>query len=279
MSEATAQPCYREATNGVYFTRATHRIDCGDPDCRGCRPCAEARHCTAARNCTWHVAEGELTCGRCIAAVRRDLRWVGALAALLLPAAVADGLGSEAANLAGPTADPEAWTWRKVTAARSVSWDDLEDDDEHHPHAVAGIWARMLTEDYGHDMPESAPLSWCVAYLDRTLARVAHDDAQDFPLMGRELRKCRQHLEAVLHNDTKPERGAPCPECTSPERGIGPRLRREYAHWCEDEGCERMHYADDDADVWRCPRDRRHEWTHDAYTRWVEDRRKGRKSA
>jgi hypothetical protein len=277
MSETTANlPCYRES-NGVYFTRNAHRPDCADSDCRGCRPCNEPRHCTATKNCTWHIAEGELTCGRCINKARIDLRWVGQLAALLLPAAITDGLGSEAANLSGPSADPEAWSWRKVAALRAgADVELLEDDDEHHPHRVTGTWARMLTEDYGHDMPEQASLSWCVAYLDRTLARVAHDDEQDFPLLARELKKCRQHLEAVLHNDRKPERGAPCPECTSEANGVGPRLRRRFGHWCDDEGCERMHYDDDSEDVWRCPRNPAHEWTHEAYTRYVEDRRKAK---
>jgi hypothetical protein len=47
--------CYREPTNGVHFVRNTHRIECSDPDCRGCRPCTEPRHCTARLNCTWHT--------------------------------------------------------------------------------------------------------------------------------------------------------------------------------------------------------------------------------
>jgi hypothetical protein len=152
----------------------------------------------------------------------------------------------------------------------------VEDDDEHHPVTVTGTWARMLTEDYAHEMPMLAPLGWCVAYLDRTLARVAHDDEQDFPLLARELRKCRQHLEAVLHNDDRVDRGAHCPECSSAETGLGPRLRREYGHWCSDEDCERIHHADDSEDAWVCPRNRDHVWSHEDYTRWIEERRRGR---
>jgi hypothetical protein len=280
--ETTA--CYRE-TNGVYFTRNVHRLDCADPDCRGCRPCPEPRHCSAKANCTWHVAEGQLTCGRCLAAARRDLRWIAALASLMLPAAVGAGVDSEAANLAGPTADPEAWTWRKVAARQGLAWHIslIEDDDEYHPHAVIGIWARMLTEDYGHDMPEQATLTWCAAYVDRTLARVAHDDEQDFPQLARELRKCRQHLEAVLRNDDKPEKGAPCPTCR--DAGAIHRLRREYSHWCEDSDCEALHFStrfdadlcedvpDDSADVWRCPSNPEHWWTQQGYADLLEDRK------
>jgi hypothetical protein len=268
------QPCYREPTNGVRFTRNAHRTECVDPDCRGCRPCAETRHCTATRNCSWHVAEGQLTCGRCLTSARRDLTWIGALAALLLPAAVADGLDSEAANLTGPAANPEAWSWRKIATSKRLSWDAVEYDDEHHPHTVTGTWARMLTEDYGHDMPELATLTWCVAYLDRTLARVAHDEEQDFPLLARELRKCRQHLEAVLHNDRRGDRGAPCPTCL--DAGNLLRLKREYSHWCTDADCERMHFADDGADVWRCPREPEHWWTQQGYADLLEQRQSAR---
>lgn len=264
------QPCYREATNGVYFTRNGHRPDCEDAACRGCVTCA-GKHCTARKNCTWHIDAAELTCGRCIAGVRRELRWIGDLSALMLAAAIADGLESEAANLAGPAADPEAWTWRKVAAKQGRAWHVslIEDDDEHHPETVTGIWQRMIAEDYGHEPTGS--VSAAVAYLDRNLHRIAHDDEQDFPLMRRELRKCRQHLESVLHNDTKRDQGAPCPAC----KGVGAfvRLERHYAHWCTDEACERFHFTDDGSDVWRCPRDREHWWTQQGYADVLEQRR------
>lgn len=272
VTQERAAACYREATNGVYFTRNSHRNDCDDPTCRGCRPCPERRHCTASRNCTWHVAEGQLTCGRCITSARNDLGWIATLAALMLPAAMADGLGSEAANMSGPAADSEAWSWRKVALLRAgADVDHIEDDDEHHPHRVAGTWARMITEDYGHDMPEQATLSWCVAYLNRTLARIAHDPEQDFTLLAHELRKCRQHLESVLHNDRRPDRGAPCPTCR--DAGQVKRLRREYAHWCTDADCEAMHFDDDSGDVWRCPNDPEHWWTQQGYADLLAERR------
>jgi hypothetical protein len=257
------QPCYREV-NGAYFTRNDHRHDCEEVDCRGCVTCP-GRHCIARKSCTWHVGETELTCGRCISVVRTDLRWIESLAALMLTQAIADGLESEAASLAGPAADPEAWTWRKVAAKQGRAWHVslIEDDDEHHPARVTGTWARMVSEDYGHDMPSNAPLAWCVAYLDRTLHRIAHDDGQDFPLLGSELKKCRQHLEAVLHNDTKPDQGAPCPACHDAGMEKPPRLGRVYAEsWQAD---------DDHLDFWRCPRDRRHVWTEYDYRLRVAD--------
>src|SRR5690606_591820 len=141
---------------------------------------------------------------------------------------------------------------------------------EHHPETVTGTWARMIAEDFGHDMPATASTSWCVAYLDRHLHRIANDDAPDFPLLRRELRKCRQHLEAVLHNDTRPDRGPPCPTCVR-ETGKGAPLRREYAHWCDAPDCQRFHLTDDGSDVWRCPKDRAHWWTQQGYAELLRE--------
>ena len=268
-------PCYRN--DGAYFVRGEHRPDCNH-ECRGCRKC-QGDHCTGRKSCTWHVETGQLTCGRCINAARSDLRWIENLAALMMTAAIGEGVNSEAANLAGPSVDPEAWSWRKAAARSGGTWHAslVEDDDEHHPHRVLATWTHMLTEDYGHDMPPAASLTWCAAYLDRTLHRLAHDDAQDFPLLARELRNCRQHLEAVLHNDDRPDRGVPCPRCVD-EGTANPkhvRLRREYGHYCANEECTRINHADDTADVWRCPKVREHWWSHADYDARLEERKAG----
>ena len=310
--------CYRDRNNGVRYIKSGHRLDCGDGDCRGCKPCPERWHCTAGRTCTWHLEPGQLTCGRCLASVRRNLRRIGDLSALMFPAAIAGGVNSGAANLAGPAADYSTFVARRLIDQR---WIDqylpehnqiraaealIEDDDPHHPYNVLTRWEFMLREDYGQSRPHwecrtgidvlggrerdrekcavnhgqscwlarETPTSIYSAmdYLDRNLHRIAQDDEQDFPLLGRELKKCRQHLEAVLRNDDRPDRGAPCPECTSDTAGVGPRLRREYAHWCEDEDCRRVHHDDESDDVWTCPRNPLHSWTHKVYTKWIEER-------
>lgn len=293
MSTEKPAPCYREAMNGVYFTRKAHRPDCVDSECRGCVKCV-GRHCTARTNCTWHIDASELTCGRCIAAVRRDLGWIGDLSALMLTQAMADGLESQAANLAGPTAYYPKFSARRRIAKRWIEaripferWEQaqaalLDDDDEHHPGVVLTRWEAMLREDYRHTTT-AITLRTSLAYLDRTLHRVAHDDAQDFPLLRSELKKCRQHLEAVLHNDTNRDRGAPCPTCLTALRvkrdelrALGvpesewpklrtARLQRHYAHWCDDEACEKFHFTDEVSDVWRCPKDAKHWWTQKGY--------------
>lgn len=238
-------------------------------------------HCTAKRSCTWHVGRGELTCARCLTGARTDLRWIGDLSGLLMPQALADGVASEAANLAGPATDPRAWAGRRLAQSRHLTtWllhdriteqqaanamANLEDDDKRHAERLVTTWARMVAEDYSHPLPERMTLAWCVEYLDRHLHRIAQDAEQDFPLLRRELKKCRQHLEAVLHNDDQRDRGAPCPECVGEGSGV-PRLVREYA----------AGYPHDRYDQWRCPRNTEHAWSHHAYVAYVEERKSGR---
>ena len=238
--------------------------DYGDP----------TRHCTAKRTCSQHIAHGELTCARCLGRTRNDLRQIVNLTALMLPEAVARGsVNTEVANLAGPSADPLVESWRRINRAKATGSTIGDGADETDPTAVLGIWQAMLSEDYDHELPDRITLGTASGYLERNLHVIAQDPEQDFPLLARELRSCRAHLETALRNDRSSERGAPCPDCTSPESGVGPRLVRQYAHWCEDEDCDRMHYADDSADEWVCPRNRDHRWDHESYVRWVETRR------
>lgn len=257
--------------------------DYGDP----------TRHCTARRTCSVHIGPDELTCPRCIGRTRADITWITNLAALMPTEALSAGVASEAANLAGPAAQPHGWSERRLAMLRHLdAWleaariteqqwisahANMPEEDTHHPLNVLGRWVLMLAEDYGHEIGR-LDIGTAAAYLDRNLARVANDPEQDWALLSRELRKCRTHLEAVLANSRASERGAPCPTCTSDETGVGPRLVRRYAHWCNDEACEKVHYDDDSGDVWICPRDQAHWWTHEDYERWVETRRK-KKSA
>lgn len=113
----------------------------------------------------------------------------------------------------------------------------IPEDDEHHPLSVLGWWEFAIREDYGPETDRRITVSSAVAYLDRMLHRIANDPAQDFPQMAHELRKCRTHLEAVLHDSHAPETGAPCPACNTGQ----PLIKR---------------YEDDDptgaSDRWTC---------------------------
>lgn len=235
--------------------------DYGDP----------TKHCTARRTCSVHIGRDELTCPRCIGRTRADIRWIVNLAALMPTEALSRGVNSEPANLAGPAGDPLVNSWRRIDISRATGAPIGDGIEETAPTEVLGTWQWMLSEDYDHELPDRITLATAAAYLDRNLSSVANDPEQDWPLMAREIRRCRSHLEAALHNSRAPERGAPCPECAGDDVFV--RLVRQYAHYCDDPDCERFNYTTDDSDVWRCPRNPRHEWDLESYSRWVEERR------
>lgn len=259
----------------------------GEP-CRWDDDGQPTRHCTARRSCAMHVYGDELTCARCVDRTRRDLRQIADLAALMLPEALTAGVNSEAANLAGPAADPRAWrdrriakrlhldTWLRLARISERQWlharTAMEDDDEQHPYTVTTRWQMMLAEDYAHPLPAVLTTAEAVAYLSRYAGKVANDPDQDWSLFAREVRSCRSHLEAVLHNSRAAERGAPCAACRQDNPDApAPRLLREYGHWCVEEDCDQLHYLDTSGDRWVCPRDRTHRWSEDDYRRWVAD--------
>lgn len=255
--------------------------DYGDP----------TRHCTARRTCSVHIGRDELTCPRCIGRTRADIRWIVNLAALMPVEALSRGINSEPANLAGPAGDPLVNSWRRIDNSRATGAPIGDGIEETAPTEVLGTWQWMLSEDYGHELPDRITLSTAATYLDRNLGRIANDPEQDWALMVREIRRCRSHLEAALHNSRTPERGVPCPDCVAAQHeaheklaasGVpedewpkmrAPRLVREYGHWCDEEDCERMHYADDREDRWVCPKDRTHWRTVDEYDHYLAERR------
>ena len=238
------------------------RDDYGDP----------THHCTARRTCAQHVGKGELTCARCMGRTRMVIRHIVDRAAELPDEAEETGVDSEATNLAGPAADVEAWTWRKVAARQGRAWHVslVEDDDEEHPYTVLTRWQLMLSEDYGHPLPERMTVTDAAAYLERNLPRVAQDPEQDFGLMSRELKRCLTHVEAVLRDSRAPERGAPCPTCS--KQDIVVRLVREYGHWCLEDECEQIHFLDESGDIWRCPVKADHWWSPAGYADVLRDR-------
>lgn len=97
----------------------THRHDCDKAGCEGCQPCTDD-HCQARERCLEHVGPTELTCPGCIGKTRRDLAQIRELSALMLGEAVARGVNSEAAMLAGPAADPATWVARKVWMKKQI---------------------------------------------------------------------------------------------------------------------------------------------------------------
>lgn len=273
----TTSPCKWDGDKGDYLTPdgdPCRRDDYGDP----------TRHCTARRTCSNHVGSEELTCARCLGRTRQDIAQIVQRSALMLEEAIeGGGVNSEAANLAGPAADYDVFSARrridKQWIVANVPEGNrlrafaalLEDDDERHPYSVLTRWEFMLREDYGQPRDTQTSIESAADYLGRVLHRMAQDPEQDFPLFAREIRKCRSHAESTLSDSQALERGAPCPTCAEGERFV--RLQREYAHWCTDDDCERIHFDTDEGDRWTCPRNREHWWSERDYRSWVEERK------
>lgn len=264
-------------------------------------------HCTARRTCSQHIGPDDLTCARCVGRARVNLRRIPPLATLMPAAAIEAGVDSEAASLAGPSTHPGAWGARRVAMrAHLAYWErsgkiteaqhlsaraTMEDDDDLDPYLLLGRWDLMLREDY--DQPSDKPITVnnAATYLDHVLGRVAQDSDQDFAQLARELRACRNHLETQLAILQMQHRGAPCPDCTTEDDGVGPRLVRHFGHWCEDDDCERLHYSliangetgelmpDTAGDEWVCPRNKGHRWNHATYEKWITDRKTRSRSA
>jgi hypothetical protein len=100
---------------------------------------------------------------------------------------------------------------------------------------VLGSWDMLVTEHYGQlERITRVTITDAAGYLARNLSDLAQDADFAFEELARELRACRSHLEAVLHDGEQVDTGAPCMTCGVP-------LRREWGKLVK-------------ADGWRCPR-------------------------
>ena len=194
--------CYKFETD--HYVRGRHIGGCDASECSGCQPCTE-NHCGECRKGN-HLGHGENTCADCIARARADLGALLDLYAALPPETIARGVTSEAANLHGPVADAEALSHRRISTLAGRISAPLLEEDEHHPLAVLARWVFMLGEDYGEATDLTLTMSRAVDYIDRRLHRIAHDSGQDFGQFATELRTCRAHLEAVLHDQAMGDR-------------------------------------------------------------------------
>lgn len=258
----------------------THKPDCETAACQGCQPCGQT-HCTTRRQCGRHIATTGLTCPTCLGNTRNDLATIVKRSSDLTDEATHAGINSEAANLAGPAADPEQLSARRIYTKRHITdtlppeqWEAahtlIEDEDPHHPYAVLGRWEMMLREHYGHHTDRLITIGSAAHYLDGILTHLAEDPWQDFPLFAREIRACRAHLEAVLKDSRAPEAGAPCYMCDARPNVV--RKHRELRD--RHRPTDRQGYTIDSdgqripEDGWECP-DCKTWWTDADYDRWV----------
>ena len=240
MSERPA-PCKFVATDMPRIIKGRHVTECGDDECWGCHPCSEG-HCAVCRRT--HVAAG--TCAECVAVVRDDLAQILTMCDALPEEAEHRGVNGEAMMLLGPTADPEAWRNRAMSAMRGrVDAPYLEDcRDEQHPVFVLGGWEQMWRDHLDQPTDLLATLPRVGAYLGRQMHVMAATEDLPFEDFARDVRGCRGHLQSILHDQNQ---GDPanigCFEC-------GQRIERKLTehgfedHWtCQ--GCRRKYtYAE-----------------------------------
>lgn len=178
----------------------------------GCLPCPEM-HCVVCGK-----AHAQAACTGCLDAARSDLRAIMDLCSSLPAEAVEKGVQSEAMMLLGPAADPEAWRNRATSAmVGRLDASYLEDcRDELHPLFVLGSWEQIWRDHLDHYSIAPITAASAHAYLDMQIGYMADQVEPAFDEFARELRGCRAHLENVLHDGIREERGAPCVQCEKP---------------------------------------------------------------
>ena len=186
----------------------------------GCLPC-DQQHCVV---CSKEHAKA--ACTGCLDAARSDLQAIGDLCHGLPAEAVEKGVQSEAMMLLGPAADPEAWRNRAASALFGRVDDAYLEDcrDELHPTWVLGTWEQIWRDFLDHQTQAPFTLAAGFAYLDMQIGYMSDQIDPAFDEFARELRACRGHLEDVLRDGIREERGAPCVQCQRP-------MVRTEDHW------------------------------------------------
>jgi hypothetical protein len=231
--------CRYVARDSPRIIPGRHTDDCPREDCNGCQPCEE-RHC---RVCG--VAHHEHACPDCMDETREAITEILRMCDALPGEAKAKGVNSEAMNLLGPAADWEQTNHveASVLAGRlPADWIDHA-DHELHPLIVLGGWESVWREEFEAEGTKRQTVADAGAYLDRNLSRASSWPHVPFEDMARDLRRCRSHMEAVLHDGEQVDRGAPCPTCRTllEKRWDVGQLGRD-GWWCPK--CKVIHTAD-----------------------------------
>lgn len=208
------RPCRHVSTTQPRLRNDRHLRDCNTSGCPGCEPCEPTYgHCRCGRHLTEHEPR---TCARCVGHTRDDLTQIETACADLPGEATHRGVNSEAAMLAGPSADPAAWGRRASRAMLGrIPADYLEDcRDELHPLWVLGTWEMCWRRELGHHTEEPLTIDAALDYLRLQLTYMAQRDEPDFDQFATEIRQCRSHLQAVLHDQNRGDlAGVGCFDC------------------------------------------------------------------
>lgn len=241
--------CRFVSTTEPRVVAGRHAVPCICDDRElGCLPCPET-HCIVCGK-----AHAKAACTGCLDAARSDLKAIGDLCASLPAEAAVKGVQSEAMMLLGPVADPEAWRQTAMSAVRGwlckciqrrqlcpslfgktcpdeAYLDDNLDMDETHPLFVLAGWEQVWRDYLDHPTDEPVSVQSAARYLDMQMGYMSERLERPFDDFARDLRTCRAHLEDVLRDGIREERGAPCVQC-------GKHMVRTDDHW-ECRGCHR----------------------------------------
>lgn len=231
--------CKFTSTTTPRILPGRHLDECGG-DCTGCQPCTEPHCRVCARTHTEHA------CPECVGATRDDLHTILAMYGNLPAEVVHRGINGEAMTLLGPAANPEAWGHHQASAeAGRIPWDELEAGSDHHPATALGTWAMVYRDAFEHDEPTARVTVVSEGdYLDRNLTEASTWPHVPFEDFVHDLRRCRAHMESVLHDGEQRDTGAPCMTCGVP--------------------LERVWGKGEKLDGWRCPKCRQSS-TEDQY--------------
>jgi hypothetical protein len=210
--------CRFVSTTEPRVVAGRHATPCACDDRElGCLPCPET-HCLICGR-----AHAKAACTACLDAARSDLKAIMDLCLSLPAEAVEKGVQSEAMMLLGPSSDPEAWRNRATSAmVGRLDASYLEDcRDELHPLWVLGTWEQVWRDHLDHSSIAPVTVTSAHAYLDMQIGYMSEQVEPAFDEFARELRGCRAHLENVLHDGIREERGAPCVQCEKPMVRVG----------------------------------------------------------
>lgn len=201
--------CRWVATDKRRVIPGRHEADCRRDDCDGCLACTE-QHCAICRRVHANI------CAECVADTRDNLHSI-AIRCGALPTEVAHrGINGEAMMLLGPSADPEAWRNRAMSAMVGRVDDAYLSDcrDEQHPLWVLGTWEQLWRNHLDHPTALEATLPRLVDYIDQQMTYMAGQEEPPFEDFAQNLRDCSTHLDSVLHDQSQGDRAnVGCFEC------------------------------------------------------------------
>lgn len=238
--------CRFVATDQPRIIPGRHMDPCECDGTRGCLHC-QGPHCVVCMK-----EHAKSACVGCLEAARSDLGAIWDLCCALPGEAAVKGAQSEAMMLLGPSADPETWRNYAMSAVRgrlcrcatrtgkacpslvgrpcpdAAYVDDCR--DEAHPLWVLGSWEQIWRDHLDHPTDAPITIQAAYAYLDTQMSYMADQAEPAFDEFARELRACRAHLENVVQDGVRVERGAPCLQCEKPVTLVR-GARNEPDHW------------------------------------------------